>query len=86
MSDYIPVGCELQDKLEAISVRKLSSEITYDDSGNTVSANGKVVDIYADSGADYCKMDDGTTIRLDKIAAVTAEGEPVFKAQSASCS
>lgn len=79
MSDYKPVDCALQDKLEAIATLHRTADITYQtDLGETASAESKIVDIYADSGADYCKLENGTVIRLDRLQAITAGGEKVW--------
>lgn len=78
MSDYTPVDCALQDKLEAIATLHRTANITYkDDNGNTT-VESEIVDIYADSGADYCKLKNDTVIRLDKIEAIAVNGEKVF--------
>ena len=78
MSDYKPVDCALQDKLEAIATLHRTANITYQgetDGNKTVES--EIVDIYADSGADYCKLKDGTVIRLDKIEAIVVNSEKV---------
>ncbi|MGB3767708.1 MAG: hypothetical protein WA947_14225 [Phormidesmis sp.] len=82
MSDYKPVDCALQDKLEAIATLHRTANITYqgeaDGSTDTESeVESEIVDIYADSGADYCKLKDGTIIRLDKIKAIAVNGEKI---------
>ena len=78
MSDYTPVDCALQDKLEAIAVRHHTAKITYqNESDGVANAESEIVDIYADSGADYCELKDGTVIRLDKVEAVTVGDEKI---------
>ncbi len=75
----MPVDCALQDKLEAIATLKRTATITYKaDSGEAATAESKIVDIYADSGADYCKLENGTVIRLDKLQTIEAGGEKVW--------
>ncbi len=79
MSDYTPVSCELYDKLEAIATLHRTSQITYqDETGNNVDVETKIVDVYAKNGADYCKFENGTIVRLDKLKAIEAGGEKVF--------
>jgi len=79
MSDYTPVGCGLQDKLEAAATLKRIASITYlNETGEKATANGKIVDIYAQNGADYCKIEDGSIIRLDKLETVEAGGEKIL--------
>ncbi|MEL6157678.1 MAG: hypothetical protein AAGJ95_04550 [Cyanobacteria bacterium J06554_11] len=79
MSDYTPVGCGLHDKLEAIATLRRSAQITYRDAaGETTEIESKIVDIYADDGADYCKLDNGAIVRLDRLQSVSAGGEKVL--------
>lgn len=79
MSDYTPVSCELYDKLEAIATLHRTSQITYQNQANEkVNVETKIVDVYANDGADYCKFEDGTVVRLDKLQAIEAGGEKVL--------
>ncbi|MGD1896565.1 MAG: hypothetical protein ACFB16_06375 [Phormidesmis sp.] len=79
MDDYQPVSCALSDKLEAIATLKRTVQITYrTESGDVVGATDTIVDIYADSGADYCKLADGTIIRLDRLTAIRAGEEEIL--------
>ncbi len=78
MSDYKPVDCDFEDKLEAIATLHRTANITYQgEDNNSTTIESEIVDIYADSGADYCKLKDGTVIRLDKIKAITVNGEKI---------
>lgn len=79
MSDYTPVACHFHDKLEAAATLKRTANITYqNEAGETSTAEGKIIDIYAKEGADYCKVEDGTIIRLDKLETVEAGGEKLL--------
>ncbi len=79
MSDYTPVSCGLQDKLEAIATLHRTAKITYQsDTDGTATTESKVVDIYASNGADYCKLENGTIIRLDKLETIHAGGEQIL--------
>lgn len=79
MSDYTPVSCELYDKLEAIATLHRTSQIAYrNEAGDTVETTGKIIDVYAKDGADYCKLEDDTVIRLDRLDAIEAGGEKVL--------
>ena len=79
MSDYTPVSCELYDKLEAIATLHRTSQITYQNqAGEDTDVETKIVDVYAKDGADYCKFEDGTVVRLDKLKAIEAGGEKVW--------
>lgn len=79
MSDYTPVSCELYDKLEAIATLHRTSQITYQsETGKNMDTETKIVDVYAKDGADYCKFEDGTVVRLDKLQTIEAGGEKVL--------
>ena len=78
MSDYTPVDCALQDKLEAIAIHHQMAKIAYKTQEGSTQAEDEIVDIYADSGADYCKLKGGTVIRLDKLEAITVDDEKVW--------
>jgi Rho-binding antiterminator len=68
MSNYTPVSCDLQDRLEATSIQKKECRLTYfDENKKLCKVQGQIVDIYAADGADWCKLDDNTVIRLDWI-------------------
>ncbi len=68
MSDYTPVNCELYDRLEARATLKKECHLTYLNENNQLNeVRGLIVDVYAADGADWCKLDDDTIIRLDKI-------------------
>lgn len=78
MSDYKLVDCALQDKLEAIATLHRTANITYlSEADDRTTVESEIVDIYADSGADYCKLKDDTIIRLDKIEAIVVNGEKI---------
>ncbi|MGC1309558.1 MAG: hypothetical protein WA885_20235 [Phormidesmis sp.] len=78
MSTYTPVSCELYDKLEAIATLRRTAQITYQTDSGPAATENKIVDVYAHDGADYCKLEDGTVIRLDKLETITAGGEKVL--------
>ncbi|MEM8505201.1 MAG: hypothetical protein AAF716_18855 [Cyanobacteria bacterium P01_D01_bin.1] len=79
MSEYTPVSCELYDKLEAIATLHRTSQITYQNQASEkVAVETKIVDVYAKDGADYCKFEDGTIVRLDKLQAIEVSGEKVL--------
>ncbi|MEM9807578.1 MAG: hypothetical protein AAF959_20120 [Cyanobacteria bacterium P01_D01_bin.56] len=65
---YTPPACSFTDYLEAAAVLHQISHIIYlDDTDQRQEIQTKVVDIYAAAGADWCKLDNGTIIRLDQI-------------------
>lgn len=65
---YNPPACSFTDHLEAAAVLHQVSHIIYlDDTDQRQATQAKVVDIYAADGADWCKLDNDTIIRLDRI-------------------
>jgi hypothetical protein len=66
---YQPVSCDFTDQLEDISVRKQLVDVAHwDTAGKLVRSNGRIVDIFTSAEkAEYLKLDDGTTVRLDRI-------------------
>ena len=68
MSDYTPVSCELHDRLEATATLKKECHLTYRNENNEpTEVRGQIVDVYSTDEAEWCKLDDDTIIRLDKI-------------------
>ncbi|MEL6814574.1 MAG: hypothetical protein AAFP03_07145 [Cyanobacteria bacterium J06598_3] len=72
MTDYRPIDCGLHDKLEAAATLHRRCNISYlTETGETIKTESTIVDIYANNGADYCKLEDDTIIRLDRLQAVS---------------
>ncbi len=70
MPDYTPVSCDLHAHLEEIATRQHQCIITYRESADKLTqVSGKIIDIYASEGADWCKLGDGRLIRIDRIEA-----------------
>lgn len=68
MDTYIPPACSFTDYLEAAAVLHQVARIVYlDETNQRQEVQAKVIDIYAKDGADWCKLDNGTIIRLDRI-------------------
>jgi Rho-binding antiterminator len=69
-SEYQPVDCGLHDRYEAASVRREIVRVEWrDGAGRTGTAKGRITDILVRSGAEYLVVSDGSTVRLDHIAA-----------------
>jgi Rho-binding antiterminator len=74
MNEHPVVSCDLYDQLEAIAILKRQCCITYiDEEDNFTQIHGQIIDICAVDGLDWCKLGDGTVIRLDKIEAFESE-------------
>ena len=68
MSNYTPVSCELHDRLEATATLKKECHLTYRNENNEpTEVTGRIVDVYSTDEAEWCKLDDDTIIRLDRI-------------------
>ncbi|MGV2829359.1 hypothetical protein [Myxosarcina sp. GI1(2024)] len=68
MSDYTPVSSKLYDRLRATAIMNQKCHISYRNENNELTeVRGSIVDVYAADGADWCKLNDDTVVRLDKI-------------------
>lgn len=79
MSNYTPVSCDLYDKLEAMATLHRTGKITYrSEAEDSIETTDTIADIYAKDGADYCKLSQGTVIRLDQLTAISVGGEKIL--------
>lgn len=70
MSDYTPISCELYDQLEAIATQKKECHLSYfNNNDELVVICGQIVEVYTADNSDWCRFNDNTTIRLDRIEA-----------------
>ena len=61
-------SCYLNDRLEEIATLELPCTITYlNEENECITAGGRIIDIYAADGSDWCKLSDDTVISLDRI-------------------
>ncbi|WP_372012772.1 hypothetical protein [Pseudoxanthomonas sp. 10H] len=68
---YVPINCEFHDVLEATAIRRrLASFTLRDDGGAHRTLLARIADLHARDGAEYMRLDDGSEVRLDRIAAV----------------
>jgi Rho-binding antiterminator len=71
MSDDLPISCDLDDCLEAIATLKQECRLTYiNEKGDYAEVRGRIIDLYDAEGIDWCKLSDGSQIRLDKIETI----------------
>ena len=67
-SPYIPISCELHDRLEDLATLRKPADIRYpDDAGVEQLCNAVITDVYARQGADYMALNSGVTVRLDRL-------------------
>lgn len=71
---YKNISCSYYDQLEAYATQKTHCAVIYND-GEERSESGIIVDVYAQNGAEYLKLDNGTVIRLDHL--ISINGVPV---------
>ncbi len=67
---YTPIDCGFHDRLEHWAVRRTPVEVVWVADGAEHRATARIADVYAEHGADYLRLDDGTVIRLDRLVAV----------------
>jgi Rho-binding antiterminator len=73
--EYVPLPCDVHDELEAFAVRRETVRIRFrDPEGAEQEIMGTIVDIWSEGGAEYLRIDDGVTIRLDRLREVTRAG------------
>ncbi len=72
MSDvpYEPVACRLYDELGLRMMRGTSCRLVVEDEGGRIEQTGQIDDLYTEGEAEYLRLNDGTTIRLDRIRKV----------------
>ncbi|CAI8827228.1 hypothetical protein [Methylocaldum szegediense] len=68
---YQPINCEFHDELEALAVMRRQCTITYqDDSGEPVTVEDCIEDVYARNKEEFLKLKSGSVIRLDRLIEV----------------
>lgn len=69
---YRPIDCDFHDQMESLATTRHRVHVTYKDEGGEIaSRDGVIVDIWtAPSKEEFLKLEDGTTIRLDRITDV----------------
>ena len=69
---YRPVDTDLVDNLEHYALDKIRVTIAFTDhSGTSEEMRGLIGEIYTKDHAEFLKMEDGRTIRLDQLKTVT---------------
>ncbi|MDV6236055.1 hypothetical protein CH379_010515 [Leptospira ellisii] len=68
MTDYVPVSCELYDRLEEVSLRKKSVALELNDAqGRRIFLKVRIADLISENREEFAMLDDGERIRLDRI-------------------
>lgn len=70
--NYTPIDCDFHDRIEALATTRRRVHITHESETDAqASSEGVIVDVYtAPSKEEYLRLDDQTTIRLDRILAI----------------
>jgi Rho-binding antiterminator len=70
---YTPIDCTFHDRIEALATtrRRVLLELDAGQPGGKTVAEGVIADIWtAPSKEEFLRLDDGETIRLDRIKAI----------------
>lgn len=68
---YQPIACALYDAFEAAAMRAriVRLEVTGED-GARRTVDTRIRDLFTRDGVEYARLDDGTAVRLDRLAIV----------------
>ena len=67
---YEPIACGFHDRLEHWAIRREPVEVVWRALETERSATSRIVDVWAQGGADYLKLETGERIRLDRLVSV----------------
>jgi Rho-binding antiterminator len=74
---YVPISCEFHDRLLASATLGEECELEIgSDVGVAERIRGVIADVYSRGGAEYLRLDDGRTLRLDRIRALNGRPMP----------
>jgi Rho-binding antiterminator len=70
-SDDQPISCDFHDILETLATTGKPARLLFVDSqGQLQQRQARVADIYSRQGAEYMKLSNGETLRLDQLRSV----------------
>lgn len=69
---YRPIDCDFHDQIESLATTRHPVHLTFkDEGGGLATRDGIIEDVYtAPTKEEFLRMDDGTTVRLDRITDV----------------
>jgi Rho-binding antiterminator len=68
---YQPISCDFHDELESLAVMRRRCEIVYRDiSGEPITVEDCIEDVYAKNKEEFLKLKSGLEIRLDRLIEV----------------
>ena len=65
MSDYTPISCDIHSELELLAMRRTRISFVLTDGNEKI--QGIISDFKVEKGAEYLVLDNGESIRLDRI-------------------
>ena len=81
---YAPIDCEFHDVLESrATLRKRTRIVFRGPAGGRESRDAIVADVFVRDSAEYLQLDDGETIRLDRL--IEADGVALPETPTNSC-
>jgi len=73
---YHPIDCGFHDELLALATLRRECEVVFlDEQGQESTRRSRIEDVYSRAGAEYLRLADGTTVRLDRL--VRVDGRPL---------
>ena len=67
-ADYNPIDCRFYDELLAYATLRRPCKIIYrTEDGQELFAQGAIADIYTEGTAEYLRLQEGPTVRLDRL-------------------
>ena len=69
MSDYTPVSCDIHSELELFAMRRTRIKFVLTDGDERI--EGIISDFKVEGGGEYLVLDNGESIRLDRIKTFT---------------
>ena len=71
MNNHVPASCDLHVLLEAIAGSAQECRLTYiNQEGRLVRIQGQILSIYVVDDIDWCKLRNGSIVRLDRIETI----------------
>lgn len=68
---YQLVNCDFHDVLEVAAMQRRQVVLVYQlPDGQQTQINTQIADVFAQAGADYLRLIDGATIRLDQLISI----------------
>jgi len=72
---YTPIDCGLHDELQLMALRRRAATLRVElTDGSPETVEGTVVDVLTRDGAEWLRLADGRTVRLDRLLEV--DGRP----------